>query len=587
MGLLQYLVQSLVQCLGQCLGQCVVQRLGRSTVLTAVLGLLIALPVSEASASWAAELTARQQQVLADAANYQTKFEAGMKLALDTAGPGEGVPAGSRGKLAMSRLQSAMQPVPTLESRFAELPGDDPAVKELRARFDATLADAKALEARLTGQSQPDAPAKQEAPAQQPGKPAKPAAAAGAGGAKLDYRQEDVLKGAKFNLNQVDGYANALDQLVEQANTTADKNALDHRKINSGVSTIAEAQRKLGFANDALAKLPADGRGVAEAAEQYNSLVARINAADAALGPVHAQLQKLIDVNSYPDFAADRERLAGLAQMFNGDLIQSNRPAAVEIVNTADAARGERNRIMEKYADFLKQDTEPGRQIAGSAVNFDSRYQAFAQQVGQWLQSAPAMIDGDIKQVNDMAATAVAEQKPAFFNGGIPQQLGYVEEKVNLYNAVDPAAARPYMEKLAALRADLKNQQAQLSEGIITANTLPPDRYTGSDRAAMEAMAIERWKSVQPDAQVLKVCFHSDQWNRETKWEASNTAWYKIDRSKIQAQLIIKHDDRLAVMRPVNLWIDHVNNDKRTATNFDDITDELQPNRFLLLDKVK
>ncbi|HRK32936.1 MAG TPA: hypothetical protein PLD59_17870, partial [Tepidisphaeraceae bacterium] len=167
MGLLQYLVQSLVQCLGQCLGQCVVQRLGRSTVLTAVLGLLIALPVSEASASWAAELTARQQQVLADAANYQTKFEAGMKLALDTAGPGEGVPAGSRGKLAMSRLQSAMQPVPTLESRFAELPGDDPAVKELRARFDATLADAKALEARLTGQSQPDAPAKQEAPAQQ------------------------------------------------------------------------------------------------------------------------------------------------------------------------------------------------------------------------------------------------------------------------------------------------------------------------------------------------------------------------------------------------------------------------------------
>ena len=229
------------------------------------------------------------------------------------------------------------------------------AIVRFKLPANVSLADAKALEARLTGQSQPDAPAKQEAPAQQPGKPAKPAAAAGAGGAKLDYRQEDVLKGAKFNLNQVDGYANALDQLVEQANTTADKNALDHRKINSGVSTIAEAQRKLGFANDALAKLPADGRGVAEAAEQYNSLVARINAADAALGPVHAQLQKLIDVNSYPDFAADRERLAGLAQMFNGDLIQSNRPAAVEIVNTADAARGERNRIMEKYADFLKQ----------------------------------------------------------------------------------------------------------------------------------------------------------------------------------------------------------------------------------------
>jgi len=55
----------------------------------------------------------------------------------------------------------------------------------------------------------------------------------------------------------------------------------------------------------------------------------------------------------------------------------------------------------------------------------------------------------------------------------------------------------------------------------------------------------------------------------------------------LQAQLIIAKDDRLAVSRPVNLWIDHVNNDKRTATNFDDIKDDVEPRRFILREKVR
>jgi len=557
---------------------------GRAGIVAVLVGLLVAAVPTVVEAR---ELDARQKLLLADAASHQTRFQSNLKLALETAGPGEGVPAGSKARLAMARLQTAMQSAATLEARFKDLPADDAQVKQLKARFDATLADSQKLEARLTAKpettDQPESPKKPETANQPADQPATPAP----GGVKLDYRQEEAFKGATYNLSQVEGYANALDELGAKINNAADKTAIDFRSVVQGMNTITEARRKLGFANDTLAQLPANGRGVAEAVEKHKSLTARIDATEKALTPLNKQLQGTIDINNYPEFGDDRKRLNELAQMFNTTIIQSNKPAAGEVVKQADAARDERNRIMTKYADFLKQETEAGKQIAGSANHFDSNFKAFADAVGKWAQSAPQEIEADIKQVTEMAATAVADQKPAWFNGGIPQRVTFVEEKVNLYAAVDPVAAKAYIEKFETLRGQIKQEQAKLSEGIIAANELPPDRYRGEDRAALEEMAIQQWKTVEPNAQVLKICIPGAEWDRESKWRLENATWYKIDRSKLQAQLIIAKDDRLAVSRPVNLWIDHVNNDKRTATNFDDIKDDVEPRRFILREKVR
>jgi hypothetical protein len=50
---------------------------------------------------------------------------------------------------------------------------------------------------------------------------------------------------------------------------------------------------------------------------------------------------------------------------------------------------------------------------------------------------------------------------------------------------------------------------------------------------------------------VLAVRFPSQQWNRETMWRYQNREWYRIDRSKLQAQLIVKRDAKLAAIQPV------------------------------------
>ena len=91
----------------------------------------------------------------------------------------------------------------------------------------------------------------------------------------------------------------------------------------------------------------------------------------------------------------------------------------------------------------------------------------------------------------------------------------------------------------------------------------------------------------QADAEVLTACIPSQAWERSTRWEWSAGAFHKVDKSHIQVQLIVKHDDKLAVIRPVNLYKNHLKGDTINAWSMDAIEDELQPHRFMLLGKVK
>ncbi len=73
----------------------------------------------------------------------------------------------------------------------------------------------------------------------------------------------------------------------------------------------------------------------------------------------------------------------------------------------------------------------------------------------------------------------------------------------------------------------------------------------------------------------------SSAWRRETMWRRQGTTWYRIDRSHLQVQLIVGHDDALAVIRPVDLWIDHQAGDERSAIPMDAPKDPVPPHRLL------
>jgi len=553
--------------------------------LLAVAGTTLALPAPAARAGVLhADLTPEQAAQVDLAGRYLDRFETNFKLAQESAGTG--TPKGSKARLAKMRLDQATVNLAPAREALAGLPADDPSVQAMQARLDGLQAPADALADQIAGRNTP-APAPAETPADAPQPAAEPAPPAD-DTVRLDYRQEETFRGARFNLNEVEGNLAALDELIAKFDATEDKTMIDHREVASAIATLQNAQRKWGFARDSLVQLPENGRGVAEQRLRFSQYEARMSAMAQKLRPLSEFMARLIDPASYPTMQEDLERMSELSRMYRDGMEFAQRPeAAIAAVEVQEAMQAEIQAYATRYLPLMRQATAEGKRLEGVGNGLLQNYQAFLAAAEQQKVSLPEEIRGHLAEADAYADQAVAEQKPLFFTGGIPQQVDFAETKLSVYEALDPEAGAEMQAEIDAFKETLAQRAKSLERLIINENEMPSDRYAGPDRQRLNQRAIDKWRQLEPDAEVLTVRIPREQWNRSVKWTYSNGTWYKTDVSKLQAQVIVKHDDELAVIRPVNLYLNHLNNDELTANNFDTAEDELQPHRFLLLSKVR
>jgi hypothetical protein len=553
---------------------------------------LLAVVLGFSSGARSADLTSAEKQNLEGAKKYLAQLQTNLKLATDTAGPSEDTPPPSKAKLADARLQTARQSAANVVARLDKLPADNADVKALRADYDAAMKAVAALEDRLAGKNEktpPPGDSKQPAPAAPADSPAKAAGPAGpAGEQRLDYRAENALKIAQSNVDSVSASADALDKVVAQLNAAKDKSSISSDTLSKAAANIEDARRRVGFAEAQFKHLPADHSKVKAASDELRAALARVDAADKVIGPLAKQSAKVGDPGTYPDLQSDTERLRDLASQLAVGNLQANRTAVAEVVKQLPAIKEELDRISTKYAPLL------ARQGGGSAPNLRDgskrlsySIQQFEMAIAREKQSLPQQIDADLAQVNSLTETAVRESRPAYFGGGIADNLRFAEERLTLYEALDPEGAKASAAKIAQARETVKKQEATLAGAIIAANELPADKYAGSDKADLSRRATETIKKQNAKAEVLAVRFPVEKWSRETKWRYENRTWRLIDRSRLQAQVIVKRDDSVAEIRPVNLWTDHTNNDAISATPLFGEKEELSPGNLLPVAKVK
>ncbi|MEO0482545.1 MAG: hypothetical protein AAF138_02895 [Planctomycetota bacterium] len=563
----------------------------RVATLAIPMALLLPAPLgpsaAQASVVWtAADLTAEQAAQVDLAGRYLDRFETNFKLAQDSAGTG--TPKGSKARLAKMRLDQATVNLAPAREALAGLPADDPAVQAMQARLDGLQAEADALANQIAGKNTPaPAPADTPADADTPAPPPTPAPPAD-DTVRLDYRQEEVFRAARFNLNEVEGNLAALDEMVARFEATEDKNTIDHREVASGIATLENAQRKWGFARDSLVKLPKNGRGVAEQNLRFSQYEARMSGHASKLRPLSQYMAQLINPASYPTMQADLERMRDFARMYSDGMGFAQSPeAAIAAMEVGDQMMTELQTYAQTYLPLMQQATDEGQRLEAVGNGLLSKYGEFMAEAEQQKTALPEGIRADMAEADQYANEAVAEQKPGFFNGGIPQRMEWAETKLSVYAAVDPENYPAMRAEVDAFKESLAQRAKSLEQLIINENEMPADRYAGDDRQRLNERAINKWRELEPDAEVLTVRIPREQWNRSVKWSYSNGTWYKTDTSKLQAQVIVKHDNELAVVRPVNLYLNHLNSDELTANNFDLIDDEVPPHRYLLRSKVK
>ncbi|MEM8738460.1 MAG: hypothetical protein AAGG38_08295 [Planctomycetota bacterium] len=487
-------------------------------------------------------------------------------------------PKGSAAKLARSRLEQAQSDLEPAGQLAAALPAEAPGVADATARYQAALALYTRLQNILTGGTAA-ADSAGEAPPR-------------SGEVELGHPHADNLKNALFTLrNKIETPANQLTQLHAELLPTADPLTINHRTVAAALATLQETRRQAGFVEQALAPLPPNGRGVPAAHQRLAAARQQLDDAEQYLLPLHARLTELVDPANYPAFEADRRRLADLGQSYAADyLFQSDRPRVAELYRQRAAAQQELVRVAQAYQRLMQQQTDQGQQIEAVGNGTLASFRQFDTAVAAQQQSLSAEIREHLANADGYATQAVQNQKPLWFTGGIPQEMGFAADKLALLTTLAPAQAASVQQEFDAMQASLRRRADSLKALIIRENQLPLDRYAGEDRDAAVAVARSGWAVQQPDAQVLAVRVPAETWQRETKWQYSRGGtWTLVDRSKLQVRLLVADPDQpeLAIDRPITVIQDHQAGNTMIGVPLYSFDDPLQPSDYLLREKIE
>ncbi len=515
------------------------------------------------------------------------RAEANLNLVDGTIGHFTSPPKGSTAKLANMRLDQAFGDMEAAKGALEGLTGDG--VAEATTRYNEATKLYNKLAKILTGEAPEPAPEPDPEPGPdpepEPNTPEPPKTV------KLGYPHADMFKNTLFTLRRVETDTSGLMNLREKLTPIEDQLTIDHRTTARTMETIKETRRQAGFVEDGLAKIPANGEGVAEAEERLVNVRFKIDLVEKYIQPLNARLMDMIHPANYPEFNNDLKRLRELSSAYQSldYLFRDGRTQAAEVYGQLDVAKDECVRIARVYTRLMEQQTEQGKQIEHAGNGFLRGHEAFGVAAAEQVIALPADIRADLAEADRYATEAVQNQKPMWFTGGIPQRMEWAEDKLALFQVLDPAAGEILGKEVMAMKASLKERADSLKELIIRENSLPTDRYLGADRQAVIDMAVSAWKIQEQDFELLTVRIPGEKWTRETKWTYSNGTWYFVDKSTLQVRLVVadKTNPELAIDRPINVRMDHQSGDSLIGVPMRSFDEELQPNEYFLRSKIR
>ena len=497
--------------------------------------------------------------------------EADLKAAADSAGTADRPATGSRLKLTRMRLDSAITRLNEVAKLLGALPADDPAVKALVERHASGSALARKIQAILGGGSTEE------------GEPAGTDP-----GPKLDYRQEQALKDARFSLRELEQCCAQAGDVV--ARLDGEGEPAVHADVKTALAAVEKGRQRYGYVRDHLGRLPADHPQVRPVVERTDALAATLSALESRLRAADAALQKLTGMENYPAWEEDFRMLQEFCRRYaNFEALVQNPEELETVVREDKAVRQEIVRIARTYLPLVEQKTEPGAKLEKLFDHFQNQRRGFVEKLTPYARALPEKIDANLDEARRLADEAVANAAPAWFGegSGIEQHFGYAEKDISVLASLDEARGKQCREKLARVRAEIEAKAESLRDQIIESNEPPPDLYAGEDRSEIVKLAADAWKELEKDAKVLGVRIPSREWRRVTQWRWRSGAFYKVDHSRLQVQLLVAADGGLAVIRAVNVYRNHLEGDAVAAYPMDAPGDRPRPQQILKAARIR
>ena len=516
--------------------------------------------------------TAGTAEDLAKAQGLLQRAEANLKSVDASIGQRTSPPKGSAAKLAASRLQQAADDLQPAGQLIGNLPADGEGVAEMKQRFQAAAETYARLQKILTGQAGPP-----------------PGSETDDGSVPLKYPQDRDFAAYLTALTRLEQGTQQINQIRANFQAVDNPLAISHADAEQAHRMAASARNQMQALSTNLESLPANGTGVAQAKERLVVLSGDVDANAVYFERVLGQITAAMNPPQQ-QWVADRDMMQQVLKAYgNESAYLDDAERFAELLEQREAAEAQLIKVASKYQVAMREQSEAGKAIEMMGNGVLRNFAEFDGFVTQRRETLPQEARGHLEEAAGYARQAVEEQKPGWFNGGIPQQMEFADQKITILEAIAPEVGQELRTQYEAQQQTLREQAASLEDLIIRTNTPPADNYGGEDRPAVIDMAVSGWKVQQPDAEIVASMIPGESWQRVPKWTFHNGSATFTDYSYLRVMLLVADPDQpdRVIERGVRVRRDNLSDGKLIGIPDDDFEQTpLQPSDYILRDKL-
>ncbi|MFO0943726.1 MAG: hypothetical protein U0930_23570 [Pirellulales bacterium] len=261
----------------------------------------------------------------------------------------------------------------------------------------------------------------------------------------------------------------------------------------------------------------------------------------------------------------------------------------LEALDLVEPLRSQMLELEKEFAEGIKSRNQPYRNLASTIEYVHERLDAFEKSLKNF--ASLELIEADAQHARKMIGMAIENKAPAYFQptSDIANRNRMIDVRIKALEKINAKAEQ--LTKAKQIAQELKSQiveaQKKLLDQLLNLNQPPVDNYTKPDREELIKLVRSTWEKALPGSKPIKLGLIGSDWQRSKKWEIQNRTLYEIDRSRLQAFVIVHRDDRTVECRRIQLNRDHTKQDQTTAWLLNDPKSEPEPFELLLKSKVQ
>jgi hypothetical protein len=393
-----------------------------------------------------------------------------------------------------------------------------------------------------------------------------PASSAFGAPKRPDSRQAEAIKVADSQCTEVDKSLVEIQKTRETLEKTEDASTVSAKTITELNDQIKFANNRLSNAERAIKNLSAGDPDVKAQADKIAAQRATLAKASEVAANFSKKLGTAVEVGNKPDFKTDVEKVKAMGKAYAPFNLSSNPKQAADLAVRVEDDTKTLASLAQTYKPIIQQHTPEGKEFSYALNSATNNIKQFRQRCQTYVDKGEATIGETLAKALKMAEQAAADKKPAFFTGGVRQQMDIAKKNLQVYVAIVGEKDEKTLRVQAAFDESSKKIEtlrSSLKEEILASTKTPPDLYKGADKAKLKGLVEAEWKKLYPKDQLLSVRFITPEWKRNSgaDWSAAFKRWEDFDHSDMTVRVVVKNDDKLSTLYWVYLTKDHKSND--------------------------